>query len=138
MELTAVLADQRIWDGLRDLNPSRGESAPPEQPKVRQRQVRLGADAQEGLVSAYLDGETIDQLAERFGIHRTTAITILDRHGIHRRYRLLQGEALQVAFELYAAGRSLAEVGRHFGLDPSTVQRTFAREGIPRRDTHGR
>lgn len=78
------------------------------------------------------------QLTERFHVHRTTVISILDRHDTPRRYRLLAGDALHFASELYAAGMSLAEVGSYFGFDASTVQRTFKREGIPRRDSSGR
>ena len=37
---------------------------------------------------------------------------------------------------LYASGQSLAEVGAHLGVDPSTVK-AFKKADVKMRDTHG-
>jgi len=88
-------------------------------------------------LSAYVDWKTLEALAEQFDVARTTVIAILERHEVPRRYRLLAGETLRQAAELYAEGWSLASLGECFDGDPRTVQRTFKREGIPRRSSSG-
>lgn len=42
------------------------------------------------------------------------------------------------AIALYQQGLSLAEVGRRFGVEHSTIRKHLVRRGISRRDTHGR
>jgi hypothetical protein len=50
-------------------------------------------------------------LAGRFGINRKTVSTILDRHGVPRRYRVLSDDVIVDATTLYQAGWSLARLG---------------------------
>jgi hypothetical protein len=48
-------------------------------------QRRLSEAIVDDLVSAYLDGSSIDSLAAELGVNRTTIISHLDRRGIERR-----------------------------------------------------
>ena len=57
-----------------------------QQPVARQRQVRLNAQQIKALVKEYRAGASAKELAQRFGIHRTTASAILLRQGIEPRH----------------------------------------------------
>jgi DNA-binding MarR family transcriptional regulator len=45
---------------------------PHERPVSRQTQVRLNPDQATALAAAYRDGQTMKELAQRYGVHRTT------------------------------------------------------------------
>lgn len=47
-------------------------------------QRRLSPTDLDDLIEAYQAGATISQLADEFGIHRTTVAGHLDRHGVPR------------------------------------------------------
>jgi len=53
-------------------------------------QRRLSEHDVDEIVSAYLDGSSIDSLAERVGVNRTTIISHLDRRGVERRRIVLR------------------------------------------------
>lgn len=73
----------------------------------RQVQRRIsGADLNQ-LVTGYLAGATVYELAEQLGIHRHTVSEILERHGVARRYRKVSPEQLALACSLYENGLSL-------------------------------
>ena len=102
-----------------------------------QRQLR-GVDV-DALVDHYQAGDTIRQLADRFGINRTTVIAHLDRRGVQRRAIAKQWdhEALASAARTYQSGSSLADIAAQFGLDPSTVANRFRRAGVAIRPRRG-
>ena len=52
-----------------------------------QTQVRLNPDQAKELATAYRAGRTIKELAQRFGVHRTTVSTLLRRFGVEQRPR---------------------------------------------------
>jgi hypothetical protein len=72
-------------------------------------------------------------LAKAFTIDRRTVAVILERHGVQRRYNLLDTRAIAEAARLYEAGWSLARLADHFGVTARTVQNAFVKAGIPRR-----
>jgi hypothetical protein len=76
-------------------------------------------------------------LARQFRIHRGTVSAILERQGIPRRYRLIDGEGLTHAANLYAAGKSLSQVGEELGVDRSTVAVALHKAGIQLRARPG-
>ena len=57
----------------------------PQLPTLRQRQVHLGKDDQTRLVIAYLAGDTVQNLAIAYRLHRGTVSEILSRHGVVNR-----------------------------------------------------
>lgn len=57
-------------------------------------------------------GSSVSELANQFGIHRSTVSIVLERRGVSRRYNLLEGVRLQRAADLYIRGKSLDEIGR--------------------------
>jgi AraC-like DNA-binding protein len=110
---------------------------PPTAPHPTQRRLRpTDIDA---LIDRYNARDTINQLAHRFAINRTTVIAHLDRRGVERRAVSKQWDhqTLTSATRDYADGSSLADIAARFGLDPSTVANRFRRAGIPIRPRRG-
>lgn len=98
---------------------------------------RLDKAGVEALIEAYEAGSTVYELGPRFGIHRSTVSVVLERQGVSRRYRLLEGSALDRAIHLYAAGKSLDRVGEDLGVNRSTVALALRRAGIQLRPRPG-
>lgn len=94
-------------------------------------------DEVDELVAAYKAGDGLEELAERFGVHRTTVRAHLERGKIERRTASTAWDhAALTAAAHYASGESLAAVAVRFGVDPSRVANRFRRAGIaigPRR-----
>ncbi|MGF6882853.1 hypothetical protein ABIA39_001795 [Nocardia sp. GAS34] len=78
------------------------------------------------------------RLGARFGIERRTVGEILHRHEVSMRRRGLSPEQADDAIHLYNLGWSLARVGRHLGVDPTTVLAKLRQRGILTRDARGR
>src|ERR1039458_176640 len=74
----------------------------------------------EDLVAVYQAGATACQLADRFRIHRTTVLSLLERQSVARRNRSLSFAQVVQARELYAARQSRAKVGKQLGCHAST------------------
>ena len=70
-------------------------------------------------------------LAKAFTINRRTVSAILGRHGIRRRYNLLDADAVADAARLYGTGWSLARLADHLGVTARTMQLAFVKAGIP-------
>jgi DNA-binding CsgD family transcriptional regulator len=58
---------------------------PRERQAARQAQVRLDTHRANELAMAYRAGKAMKELAERFGIHRTTVTAVLQRLGVELR-----------------------------------------------------
>lgn len=97
--------------------------------------LRLPAASQP---KAYGNGATVYELARLFAIHRSTVSIVLERRGEARRRRLLDGERLLLAKDLYTAGNTLAQVGLAVGVSRSTVALTLTHEGLQLRRRTGR
>lgn len=72
---------------------------------------RLTGEEQPRLVSDYQAGQSVYDLAETFGIHRTTVAVLLRRNGVELRYRKLSPSA-----SLWKPNDSTLKVGRSFVL----------------------
>jgi DNA invertase Pin-like site-specific DNA recombinase len=130
--LDNVATLQRVLAGQdRDRPPARTTRS------VRQIHHRLTADEIEQLIKQYKHGELIDGLATQFKVSRTTVMKHVERAGAPRRRNLLE-DRVEEARQLYDQGNSLAKIGQHLGVNPSTVWHAFRKAGIPMRDTHGR
>lgn len=98
----------------------------PERTTEWQPQRRLRPEEVALLVTMRETGSEINDLAEHFGIHRSTVIAHLNRQGVEgrrRQGRALSDERLHQAGEFYVAGHSLIETG-----DRSSA---FNRSGSP-------
>jgi len=102
-------------------------------------QRRLSEHDVDEIVSAYLDGSSIDSLAKRVGVNRTTIISHLDRRGVERRriVRKMTDRSVRQAAELYRSGASLEVVATRFGVHARTLAREFERAGVQTRPRRG-
>lgn len=102
-------------------------------------QRRLSESTIDDLVSAYLAGSSIDSLAAKLGVNRTTIISHLDRSGIERRksVRKMTDRSVRQAAKCYEAGESLKVVAARFGVDAKTLAREFRRACVPIRRRRG-
>jgi hypothetical protein len=110
-----------------------------EQPRPRRTQKRLRGVEVDEMVAAYRTGDSVDELAERFDVHRTTAMAHLRRRRVEPRvpFTAWDPEALTAAAALYASGASLVVVAARFRVDPSTVANRFRRAGVTIRPRRG-
>ena len=102
-------------------------------------QRRLSTTEIDVLIAAYRAGATINELADQYGIHRSTVATMLDRDHVERHHSRTAwtSKTLADAAGLYANGLSLAAVAARYGIDPQTVANRFRRAGIPVRTHRG-
>ena len=89
-------------------------------------QRRLPSTEIDALVGLYRDGSSMDVLARKYRLHRTTVIHHLEQAGIARRrvVRKMNDESVTLAAARYEQGASLAVVTGEFGVH----QRNLARE----------
>jgi len=99
---------------------------------------RLDPDVIAQLVADYQAGSPSTELMATYGLGKGTVLRLLREHGATIRHQSLTPDQLKEAIQLYREGWSLARVGAQFGRDASFIHTTFKREGIPRRDSHGR
>lgn len=102
-------------------------------------QRRLSEHDVNELVRAYLEGSSIEALAARLDVNRTTIIHHLDHRSVDRRksVRKMTDRSVRQAARLYATGESLQVVAARFGVDARTLAREFDRAGIPTRLRRG-
>lgn len=100
---------------------------------ARQTQHRLTDAKLIALVQAYQAGIGIADLAQQFGVHRSTVGKLLTRMAVPRRTRGLSVEQLNEAEKLYRQGWSFERLGERFRCHPTTVQQRFVQAGIARR-----
>ncbi len=108
-----------------------------EESPARPVQHRLRPEEIAELVAAYRAGGTIDELATRFSVHRTTVMGHLTRLDVARRRRGLSAEQIGDAAKLYAQGWSLARVGERFAVSGETVRVAFQKAGVAIRPRQG-
>lgn len=89
VELVHLYSNREAWlETLRQLLIKATSARRPHgQPVSRQTQIRLNPHQATALAAAYRDGLTMKELAQRFGVHRTTVSALLRRHTVpaHRR-----------------------------------------------------
>ena len=118
--------------------PDQVRSVDPPRPVVRTVR-RLSEDQIEDLVAGYCQGSSVNQLADRFGIHRTTVLGHLDRRKVPRRRNVtkLVGARLAEAIRLYESGLSLAAVGKEVDVNARTVATALHKAGVALRTRRG-
>jgi DNA-directed RNA polymerase specialized sigma24 family protein len=103
---------------------------------TRQIQRHLSENEVLSLVRAHARGDTIDELATTFDIHRTTVMAHLERQGAPRRSGTVT-KNIDEATRLYEEGWSLARLGEHFSVDGETVRRALRAAGVTLRPRRG-
>ena len=122
-----------------DLGPHAG--SPDQKGRLSNPVLRRLSDAEiQDLIHRYREGASIDALARRYEVHRTTVIHHLDRAGLARRrlVRKMTDESVALAAAQYEQGASLELVASEFGVHQRTVAREFRRAGAPIRPRRGR
>lgn len=99
----------------------------------RQVQRRVTAELLDGLASGYLSGLEMQELAELFGLHRTTVARQLKQLGVPLRGQSLTPEQIRDVVRLYAQGHAMRRIAERLGCDYETVRRALKAEGVERR-----
>ena len=75
----------------------------------------------------YQAGRTRQELAEQYGLARSTIIQLLRKHGVAVRYsRVTPAEAAEMV-QLYRAGMRQIDIAARLGRDPSSVWHVLRR-----------
>ena len=122
-----------------ELGSPESRSQPRDSKPRRQRQRRLTTKESNKLADQYRSGLTVRQLAAKWGIHRTTVLRHLERHGVERRpnRRKLTDASANQAAQLYCKGQSLSQVARQFDVNPTTLRNELDRAGVTVRSRRG-
>ena len=109
------------------------------QPKPsRQPQSRLAPHQIVQFEMDYQGGLMIQELAAKYGVHRTTATRHLKERGIPIRKQTMGEEDIARAVQLYQSGLSTVRVAEHFDQSPNTIRAALLAAGVRFRDSHGR
>jgi hypothetical protein len=91
--------------------------------------VRLDEQTIELLLADYRSGASGRQLAERYGLARSTVIGLLRRHGVPIRYpRVTPAEQAEM-LTLYRAGVRQVDIAAQFDREPGNVWHVLKRAG---------
>lgn len=143
MEVSGLLSNQRFGHNLTQLvhkaTRDRAEGVPAPERRLRRRPIRLAQSEIAVLVAEYQRRRvSLDELASEFGIHRQTAARHLDSAGITQRRKTITTSQVRAAIGLYEDGWSLARIGRHFDVAPSSVNYRLRKAGVRLRPRRGR
>jgi lambda repressor-like predicted transcriptional regulator len=105
-------------------------------PVSRQKQIRLDFHQATALAAAYRDGKKINELAQQYGVHRTTVSALLRRFDVELREQELAASEVTTAARLYELGWSLPRLGQRFRVDDMTVRRALLAVGMTMRSPH--
>jgi hypothetical protein len=107
--------------------------------RLLQPQRRLSEPEAADLADQYRHGSTVRQLAEAFGIHRTTVLSLLAAAGIERRGHQpkLTSDHLRRAIASYERGHSCATIAKELAVHPETVRRALMKAGVSIRSRRG-
>jgi hypothetical protein len=90
-------------------------------PTVRQGHPRLDETVQADIVRRYQAGETAMAISLSVCVTRNSVLAVLERHGVPRRYRVVDDSMVERAKELYAKGQSVAVVAHQLGVSARTI-----------------
>jgi hypothetical protein len=90
------------------------------------------------LVTAYVAGATLYELATVFQISRGTMSQHLKDRGTRLRLSPMTPSEIDEVISLYAQGLPMSEVADRVGRSTSLICLTLKRAGIRTRDSHGR
>lgn len=106
-------------------------AARPEPAPVSSRRVHFRLDDQlvAQLLASYQAGSTGRQLAERYGLARSTIIELLRKHSVAVRHPRVTPEQAVEMLRLCQSGMQQVEIAKRFGRDPGTVWHVLKRAG---------
>lgn len=90
--------------------------------RIEHLQTFLTASEVDRLVGDYLDGATVKELADRYGMHRATVSAHLTRRRVARRRPRLGVEEAAEAVRLHLGGVSIRSIARSMGLSRRAVR----------------
>jgi DNA-binding transcriptional regulator LsrR (DeoR family) len=91
--------------------------------------LRLDEQLVQQLLADYQAGSTGRELAERYGLARSTVIGLLRQHGVAVRYpRVTPDEAAEIV-QLYRTGMRQVDIAARFGRDPGNIWHVLKRAG---------
>jgi DNA-directed RNA polymerase specialized sigma24 family protein len=96
----------------------------------RQVQRRLRPRQVEQLVAEYETGASIQALAKRWRLHRTTVAEHLHRADVEIRQRGIPTDQRYEVIRLYEKGWSCLRLAERFDCDDETVRQTLKRAGV--------
>lgn len=92
-------------------------------------QTFLDAGQVDELVAMYVAGRTMQEIAERFRVHRTTVAIHLRRRSVPVRQGKLTGGQIAEIGTIYEQGFTLAEIGVRFDVGQDTARRAVLEAG---------
>ena len=104
--------------------------------EIPPRAKRLSPETKFELVRRYLTGESASVISKDLGIHRTTALSILQAAGVKRRCKVMTEGRTRRAITLYESGMSLAKIGSILKVNPQTIRNAIGKRGVRIRGAH--
>ncbi len=106
--------------------PARAEPCPV---RIRRLQFRLDEEQVAQLLADYRAGCAGRQLAERYGLARSTLIELLREHDVAVRHPRVTPDQAAEMLRLYQAGMRQVDIAKRFSRDPGTVWHVLKRAG---------
>jgi hypothetical protein len=96
---------------------------------VRRVSHRLNEQVIQQLLADYRAGRTGRELAEQYGLARSTVIELLRQHGVVVRYPRATPEEAAEMVRLYQSGVRQVDIAARFGRDPGNIWHVLKRAG---------
>jgi uncharacterized protein (DUF433 family) len=81
------------------------------------------------LLADYQGGRTGRELAEQYGLARSTVIGLLRQHGVAVRHPRVTPDEVAEMVQLYRAGMRQVDIAARFGRDPGNIWHVLKRAG---------
>lgn len=96
---------------------------------MRRVNLRLDEQLVQQLLADYQAGRTGRELAEQYGLARSTVIGLLRQHGITVRYPRVTPDESAEMVHLYRAGVRQVDIAARFGRAPGNIWHVLNRAG---------
>ena len=107
--------------------PARSVPAPA---PVRRVSLRLDEELVQQLLADYQAGRTGRELAEQYGLARSTVIELLRKHGVAVRYPRVTPEEAAEMVRLHRSGVRQVDIAAQFGRAPGNIWHVLKRAGV--------
>lgn len=98
--------------------------------RIENLQTFLTASEVDCLVDDYRSGASVNELAERYGVHRATVSAHLTRRGVSRRRPGLGVDEAAEAVRLYQDGVSVRAISRSMGIGRKAIRATLVQAQV--------
>jgi DNA invertase Pin-like site-specific DNA recombinase len=99
-------------------------------PLLHQAQKRLDPEQIARLIADYEAGEPVNDLAEAYGLHRSTVLNHLKRQSVRRRRSRLTALDVEKIVGLYTSGESVEAIAVELRFRATTVRRALVKAGV--------